>query len=141
MIRKYKNEDRDTIMKIWKEENINTHNFIDKKYWEDNYEYVKNILPNSEIWVYLLKNEIVGFIGLNENFIEGIFIKKGFKNKGIGTEIIEYIKKQKNELQLKVYEKNLRAIEFYKKQSFKIKTKEIDDNTREYEYLMEWNSK
>ena len=53
MIRKCRNENVEAIMEIWKEENINTHNFINKKYWEDNYEFVKSILPNAEIWLYL----------------------------------------------------------------------------------------
>ena len=138
MIRKYKENDLDVIMKIWKEENINAHKFILKEYWENNYEYVKNILPNAEIWVYLLNGEIIGFIGLNEYFIEGIFIKKEFQNKGIGTQLIKNIMKQKEKLSLRVYEKNSKAINFYTKNAFKIKEKEIDKDTGESEYLMEW---
>lgn len=42
----------DDIMKIWIEENINAHYFISKDYWEKNYNYVKNVLPNASIFVY-----------------------------------------------------------------------------------------
>lgn len=40
MIRKYRDTDLDNIMKIWQEENINTHSFISKEYWNNNYEYL-----------------------------------------------------------------------------------------------------
>ena len=42
MIRKFENSDIDAVMQIWQNENIKTHNFIPKEYWESNYEYVKN---------------------------------------------------------------------------------------------------
>ena len=138
MIRKYKEKDLDIIMKIWQEENINAHNFISRKYWENNYEYVKSILPKAEILVYTIDENIVGFIGLNDNYIEGIFINKDFQSKGIGTALLKYLMKEREELSLRVYEKNAKAIKFYTNNLFKIKAKELDENTGEYEYLMEW---
>ena len=49
MIRKFKEEDINSIMEIWLNENIKAHNFIPEEYWKNNYEYVKEILPNSEM--------------------------------------------------------------------------------------------
>lgn len=141
MIRKYKEKDLDIIMKIWQEENINAHNFISKEYWKNHYEYVKSILPKAEILVYTIDENIVGFIGLNDNYIEGIFIKKDFQGKGIGTELLKYLMKEKEELSLRVYEKNAKAIRFYTNNSFNIKTKELDEDTGEYEYFMKWKFK
>ena len=74
MIRKFEKNDINPVMQIWKNENIKAHKFISKEYWKNNYNYVKEILPNAEIYVYVLKENIVGFIGINENYIEGIFI-------------------------------------------------------------------
>lgn len=108
MIRKYKAEDLDFIMKIWYDENINAHNFILGKYWSNNYEYVKRILPDAEIWVYITENNIVGFIGVNDNYIEGIFVKKDFQNKGIGTKLLTYVMERKENLKLRVYEKTIK---------------------------------
>lgn len=139
MIRKYKNEDLDIIMKIWQEENIKAHNFIPSKYWESNYEYVKKILPNAEIWVYTIEDNVVGFIGLNDTYIEGIFVNSNYHNKGIGTKLLKYLMEQKAKLSLRVYEKNDKAIKFYKNNSFRIQTKELEEGTGEYEYLMEWS--
>lgn len=61
-------------MQIWKNENIKAHEFISKEYWQRNYNYVKYILPNSDIYVYVIKGKIVGFIGLSNNCIEGNFV-------------------------------------------------------------------
>lgn len=74
MIRRFEKNDINAVMQIWKRENIKAHSFISKEYWENNYNYVKEILPNAEIYVYILNENIVGFIGLNENYIEGIFV-------------------------------------------------------------------
>ena len=42
----------DDIMKIWIEENIKSHDFISEEYWKSNYEYVKNALPDADVFVY-----------------------------------------------------------------------------------------
>lgn len=139
MIRKYKDEDLDIIMKIWQEENINAHRFIPGEYWKNNYKYVKELIPNAEIWVYTIDDNIVGFIGLNENYIEGIFVDHNYHKKGIGTELLRKVMKKNRELSLRVYEKNKVAISFYNKNLFKIIEKDVDESTGEYEYLMNWN--
>ena len=79
-------------MQIWKNENIKAHQFISKKYWENNYNYVKEILPNAEIYVYVIEENIVGFIGLDQNYIEGIFIDTNNQCNGIGTSLLSLSK-------------------------------------------------
>lgn len=138
MIRKFKSSDIDAIMQIWIEENINAHSFISKEYWEKNYDYVKSVLPNAEIYVYTNNNEISGFIGLNSRYIEGIFVKSGSQNKGCGTVLLNKAKHKNTQLTLNVYEKNLKAFNFYKKNGFKIMEENIDSETKEKEYLMMW---
>ena len=49
MIRKFEKNDINPVMQIWKNENIKAHKFISKEYWKNNYNYVKEILPNAEI--------------------------------------------------------------------------------------------
>ena len=139
MIRKFEKNDVNYVMKIWKNENINAHKFIPKEYWESNYRYIKEILPNSEIYVYVIKENIVGFIGLNQNYIEGIFIDTNNQCNGIGTLLLNKIKENRNTLTLSVYKKNINAIKFYKKNGFIIISESIDKNTKEIEYTMTWN--
>lgn len=138
MIRDFKKYDIEDVMKIWKNENIKTHNFIPKEYWENNYNFVKEALPKAEIYVYIIKEKIVGFIGLNNNYIEGIFIDTENQCKGIGTSLLNKIKENKNNLTLSVYKKNINAINFYKKNGFIITSENIDKETNEIEYKMNW---
>lgn len=139
MIRKFEKRDINDVMQIWKNENIKTHKFIQKEYWENNYSYVKEILPNAEIYVYVIKEKIVGFIGLNQNYIEGIFVDINNQDNGIGTSLLNKIKENKTTLTLNVYKKNKKAINFYKKNDFVIVSENIDPNTKEIEYTMIWN--
>ena len=37
MIRKFKEEDINSIMEIWLNENIKAHNLIPEEYWKNNY--------------------------------------------------------------------------------------------------------
>ena len=138
MIRKFEKKDINAVMEIWKNENIRTHNFIAKEYWKDNYEYVKDILPKADIYVYILDEKIVGFVGVNNNYIEGIFIDINNQHSGIGTSLLDKIKEKKDNLILNVYKKNKNAIKFYEKNNFIIISENIDKNTNEIEYTMNW---
>lgn len=140
MIRKFENSDIDDIMQIWKNVNIEAHNFISKEYWENDYDYVRNILPKAEIYVYVDNNEIIGFIGMNENYIEGIFVNTNSQHRGIVTALLNKVKENGKNLTLSVYQKNTNAINFYKKNDFKITSKSINKATNEIEYTMTWNN-
>ena len=52
MIRKMEEKDISAVMQIWLETNIKAHSFIEKAYWTSNYEMVKQILPEAEVYVY-----------------------------------------------------------------------------------------
>lgn len=139
MIRKFEKNDIDAIMKIWENENIKAHKFIPKEYWKGSYNFVKEALPNAEIYVYIIKEKIVGFVGLNNNYIEGIFVDTNNQCNGIGTSLLNKVKEIKNNLTLSVYKKNTNAINFYKKNDFMITSQNIDKDTNEVEYIMTWN--
>ena len=139
MIRKFEKKDLNAVMEIWVNENIRTHNFIAKEYWKDNYEYVKDILPKADIYVYILDEQVVGFVGVNNNYVEGIFVDINNQHSGIGTSLLDKIKENKDNLILSVYKKNINAINFYKKNDFIITSENIDKDTAEIEYTMTWN--
>ena len=58
MIRKMEEKDISDVLQIWLETNIKAHSFIDKEYWTGNYEMVKQILPEAEVYVYEENKEI-----------------------------------------------------------------------------------
>ncbi len=142
MIRRLKENDLSAIMQIWLNTNISSHNFISKNYWLENYEMVKAMLPQAEIYVHEDDNtkQINGFIGLSDNYMEGLFIKSDAQSQGFGKQLLEYVKNIKTDMKLSVYQKNVRAIRFYKREGFSIVSEKIDDNTKEKEFLMGWSS-
>ena len=139
MIRKFKIDDLSDILQIWLDTNIKAHSFINKKYWVNNFELVKEMLPNAEIYVYEHNNnKIKGFIGLDNGYIAGIFVCDTYQSQGIGKKLLNKVKEIYPVLSLNVYEKNNNAIKFYKREGFVIKEKQTDKNNNEIEYVMTW---
>lgn len=141
MIRQFKKNDLPAVMQIWLDTNIKAHDFIPKEYWENNYEIVKEILPDAEIYVHEddTADFIDGFIGLTDNYIAGIFVKEDKQSKGIGKQLLNYVKNIKPNISLSVYQKNTKAVCFYKREQFQIVSENVDDITNEKEFIMEWN--
>lgn len=141
MIRQYIDGDIDAVMQIWLNTNIQAHSFIPPNYWESNFDTVKELMPLAEIYVYEddCTKQIDGFIGMNDNYIEGIFVKKAVQSKGIGKQLLNHAKKCKSALRLSVYQKNKKATQFYLREEFVIQSENIDNNTDEKEFVMVWN--
>lgn len=141
MIRRYDECDIDALMKIWLDTNLQAHTFISSDYWRSNFDAVRKLLPFAEIYVYEDDSikQIVGFIGLNGNYIEGIFVKETMQSKGIGKLLLDYVKKFKPALSLNVYQKNKKAVRFYLREKFSIQSENVYNNTGEKEFIMVWN--
>lgn len=139
MIRKLRENDLAAVIEIWLDSNIKAHYFIPKEYWISNYPAVKEMLPQAEVYVYEEEDtqQIIGFIGLTENYIAGIFVQENAQSRGIGKWLLNYVKEIKTTLSLSVYQKNMRAISFYQREQFIIQSKNIDDNN-EKEFIMSW---
>ena len=140
MIRRLQKPDIDTVSDIWLEANRDTHDFIPAEYWENEFLPVKEMLLQAEVYVYTdeYKNEIEGFVGLDQEYIAGIFVRKEARSKGIGKALLDFVKGKKQELTLNVYQKNERAVRFYEREGFLILEKKEDETTGEKEYLMGW---
>lgn len=137
MIRAFKNTDLEKIAKIWLDTNLQAHNFIAPQYWQDNFELVKGMFLDAEIYVYE-EDDVHGFVGLAGNYIAGIFVEKAWQSAGLGKQLLDHVKKIKSELSLSVYEKNNRAINFYKREGFATREEGIDEDTGEKEFVMVW---
>ena len=140
MIRKLQKADINRAADIWLKTNLKAHFFIPEQYWISNYEFVKEMLPQAEVYVDEDDKMIQGFIGINDEYIEGIFVSDEMQSRGIGKILLDYIKDKKDRLQLKVYQKNVRAMSFYQREGFTIQSEEMDEFTGEKEYVMNWES-
>lgn len=137
MIKEFKIDYLDEVMKIWLETNIIAHYFIEKEYWINNFDLVKELLPDAKVYIFQEDNIIKGFIGIiEEGYIAGLFVKSEYQREGIGKALIEYIKPKYKQLTLDVYAKNKNAINFYCKNNFKVVNEKKNEDTKELEYEM-----
>jgi len=140
MIRKLEKADADQVIQIWLNGNIEAHSFIRKEYWEANSEMVKEQLLQAEVYVYEAADLIQGFVGIQDNYIAGIFVKKEFRSSGVGKQLLDFIKEKHDSLTLHVYQKNQRAMSFYKREGFFLTSEDVDPDTGEADLTMQWNS-
>ena len=138
MIRKLLNGDIDRVADIWLKTNLKAHYFISNQYWKSNYELVKEMMSQYEVYVFEADKMIQGFVGLNDKYIEGIFVSDEMQSCGIGKLLLDYVKDKKVSLRLNVYQKNARAISFYQREGFIIEGEGLDEATGEKEYTMLW---
>ena len=141
MIRELQKADINKVADIQLYTNVTAHSFISSQYWQNNFELVKELLLQATVYVYEDNQEIQGFIGLNDEYIEGIFVSNEMQSHGIGKALLNYAKNKRNKLFLNVYQKNIRAIAFYQREGFEIQYSGMDEATGEKDYVMAWQQK
>lgn len=105
MIRKFENSDTAEVMQLWLNGNLDAHPFIEKEYWQANFQEVEKQLLDAEVFVYEQDDQIKGFIGLMGNYIAGIFVDRNSRSTGIGQKLLDYVKDRHEALLLEVYQK------------------------------------
>lgn len=141
MIRELRETYINRVADIWLDTNLKAHYFIPARYWKSNFELVKEMLSQAEVYVYEDDKEIHGFIGLSGEYIEGIFVSDEKQSQGIGKLLLDNAKDRKPKLRLNVYKQNTRAISFYQREGFEIQDEGLDNATGEKDYVMTWQQK
>ena len=138
MIRALRTSDMDRVASIWLETNLQAHSFIPAEYWKSNLEYVREALPLAEVHVYEDAQGVQGFIGLNVDHVEGLFVAAGMQSHGIGKQLMDHVKRRRDALTLEAYRKNVDAMRFYQREGFTLQNEDLDESTGEMEYSMQW---
>lgn len=84
MIRKLQKADINRVADIWLKTNLKAHFFIPEQYWSSNYELVKEMLPQAEVYVYENDKKVQGFVDVRDEYVEGIFVVDEMQSQGIG---------------------------------------------------------
>lgn len=140
MIRRMGEGDLEAVAAIWLDANREAHDFIPASYWLGHFEEVRTALAQAEVWVFEAeaRAEISGFIGLQEDYIAGIFVRREARSGGVGRQLLDHVKAGRRQLRLQVYRKNSRATGFYRREGFHVLEEGVDPGTGEAELLMEW---
>ena len=138
MIRKFQISDTEQVMKLWFSGNMDAHSFAPEKYWKSHFDEVQEALQQADVFVYDADGKVLGFIGLINEYIAGIFVDKNYRCTGIGTQLLNFVKEKQDTLSLKVYQENPRAVAFYHREKFSILSEGMDEATGKKEYTMLW---
>lgn len=141
IIRKFNEMDLKRVMRIWYDGNLEAHDFIPKEYWDKNISYVKRNLPQLEVYVYEVDGYVVGFVGMDEGYVSGLFVDKEYRGVGIGTKLVSYVKELYDFFTLHVFENNYGAVTFYENRGLLIKEESVHEDLGEVEYLMYYRKK
>jgi putative acetyltransferase len=119
MIRKREEKHNNEIINVWYEASSLAHPFLEADFVEKAKKDLRDIyIPNTETWVYEDNNAVIGFISMLGNEIGGLFVLPNNHFKGIGTQLVNFIKESQSELDVEVFEKNAIGRAFYEKYGF-----------------------
>lgn len=141
IIRKFQDFDLKKVMRLWYEGNLEAHDFIDREYWDRNLSYVKRVIPQVEVYVYEINGQVVGFVGIDEGYIAGLFVDKEFRGCGVGSKLVDYVKERYDFFTLHVFENNYGAVTFYENRGLLKKEESVHEDLGEVEYLMYYRKK
>jgi len=124
MIREYIETDLDSTAKVWLRSGQDEYHYLpafqklDEKKAVDVFRRV--IQDNCKIWIYESGNEVSGFMAMDGNLVDRLYIDPVFQSTGIGSIFINYAKElYPNGLVLRTHQLNKRACAFYEKRGFR----------------------
>lgn len=81
-IRPQRPADLPALLDLWLQGNLDAHPFIPAAYWEKNRPAVAAALPEAEVLAAEEAGELVGFIGLQGDYIAGLFVRRDSRGRG-----------------------------------------------------------
>lgn len=109
------------IILLWEKSVLATHHFLRK---EDIAAYkdliLNQFLDQVDLYCFKQEGKILGFIGINQDLIQMLFIHPDARKKGIGKQLLIFAILDKNCKKVDVNEQNEQAKGFYKHFGFKI---------------------
>jgi len=143
-IAEYQSEDFEAIAELFRDVYAKTYAQFDAKFLES--ERFRTILreytlPDSQVWTAKNNAEIIGFVALQQNFIDQLYIHENFQSKGLGGFWVEQAKTIYPEfLELYTFAANVKAIAFYEKHGFEIIERGIAPDEKMPDVKMRWEA-
>lgn len=115
IIRQATNADHPHLLNIWLRSVRATHHFLQESDIEELLPQLRDVyLPAVELWVAVDAEDCpLGFVGLNENHVEMLFIEPGLRGNGIGRTLLDHARRSRSQMSVDVNEQNPDAVGFY----------------------------
>ena len=132
--------DIDEVGRIWLDASIQAHDFVPEEFWRSDLKTMTtDILPDPRTEGYVYETDsIEGFATLGGTFVGCLFVRPDRQGLGIGAALLKHVKQLYSELDLTVYQQNVRATRFYQREGFRITGESTCPHTGCAEYKMEW---
>jgi putative acetyltransferase len=119
MIRKYQDQDTDSILEVWYQASLLAHPFLTEAFLAEEKIKLRDIfLANSQTWVYVADPQSAGFISLLDNEVGGIFVRPSQQRRGVGQALMDKARSLHHSLELDVFAANKIGRAFYAKYGF-----------------------
>ncbi|QHG65855.1 acetyltransferase [Pseudomonas putida] len=107
--------DHPRLLDIWLRAVRATHQFLQASDIEALLPQLRDVYLHAvELWVAVDPEDTpLGFIGLNENHVEMLFIDPDLRGQGIGRELLDFCRRSRDTLSVDVNEQNPQAVGFY----------------------------
>ena len=140
MIRRMEKSETRDVMDLWLRTSNYSNSFVESEFWTTHYDYVKQkYIDRKDTFVYIKDNKIVGFTVVDEgNEICGLFVDPEYQNRGIGRELITFLKSEYTRLRIDIYAKNRKAFAFSLQTGFIVDGASRQANNNELMYTMVW---
>ncbi|HVX88920.1 MAG TPA: GNAT family N-acetyltransferase [Gemmatimonadales bacterium] len=124
MIRRPTDAERAPLVALWERSVRATHHFLDEAGIQELRPFVVQALESDalEWWVLVGDGDaLLGFMGLTDHTIEGLFLDPAHRGKGGGRRLVEFAQERfPGTLKVDVNEQNPEALKFYEALGFRI---------------------
>lgn len=122
-IRNYRPEDLERLIPVWHESKKRAFPYVEvqQQYTleQDSHFFLTSIVPNCEVWVAEIEDKLVGFIALDDDLIDLLFVDIDDQRQGIGPALIELAKGlSPDKLRAYTFQKNQAGRRFFEKNGF-----------------------
>jgi ribosomal protein S18 acetylase RimI-like enzyme len=123
IIREYRAADFDAVTILWRisrEKSLPEFQLEKGHFFYEDRNYFQNfVIKNNQVWVVESEEQPVGFMAMNNDFIDQLYIDPDYQRQGIGKLLIDFAREQSSEhLWLYTLQINFIARAFYEKNGF-----------------------
>ncbi|MBQ9045389.1 MAG: GNAT family N-acetyltransferase [Oscillospiraceae bacterium] len=137
-------EETELLVRIQSSVEREAQQFLPASYFAEKAETVRDEIQTGDVYVIGGETDgaenVLGFIGLQDDCIAGFFIDRAFQSQGLGKRLLDFVKERYGSLKLDVFAKNEGAVRFYTREGFTIQSSATDPETGEQIYTMAWES-